>query len=250
MKKLLFIISITCSSIGLAQFGNLSTSIDANIGVNGITLPTRNNTIIQGSTSASEEFTPKNMIVAGAQLGGTGHLIQCDFFDVNLFGQYNLGWMFTDSYKSYDYGFNLKIGVPLAKLVFGKANSFRKTVGYYFNPTGAQTYTEKLSYSVYDSIRQTAIGARFDFNSAYIEIHYLTEKFLDLSKEDDSLVSAIGGRLIIGTDEWNLNAEVIYDHPSRGYRYVALSAVPSDITYHGIYGKLTFTKVIAWRKEW
>lgn len=250
MKRMLFITALFISELVMSQGGFLSTSIETEIGVGGVTIPTRRNYIHQRPSSKLEDFEQKQAVVANAQLGAFVHALQSDYFDFGFYGQFGLGWMFADSYKSYDYGYRFKLGIKKFKVVYGQGMSYRKTFGYLFTPTSATTYKENLSHSVYDSIAQTEYGIRLNFEKSYMELHYLRDEFQDLSSAEDSLIAASGIRFIFGNEKWNLNTEVIYRHPSRGYLYVSPGVIDPEIKMQGIYAKCAFSRVIEWRKFW
>lgn len=233
-----------------AQSFKLQTSIDAKIGVNSVLLPTRNNVFTQSSSGVlSQEFLEKDMIVGGVLIGGKVNLLESNYFRISYLGKFNLGWLGADSYKFWSHGMEASVGIKQVKLFVQDNSLLRRTVGYYFNATGAQSYTEKLSVSTYDSIAQFNIGLEFHFDKVQFRLWLINEAYNNL-EVPNSPKKATGYGFQIGQEKWNLSTELILEHPAYGVTFVNQSVISSSIESSSPYFQLAYTRILSWKHYW
>lgn len=249
MKSILIFILIIAGFVNAQSF-KLKSSIDAKIGVNAVMLPTRNNVFSQTNSGVlTQEFLEKDMFVGGIFLAGKLNVLKTDYLTASYLGRFNLGWLGTDSYKSWSHGVEASIGVKKIKVFVQDNSLLRRTVGYYFNATGAQAYTEKLSLSTYDSIGQFNLGLDFRFDKIHFRLWVMNETYMNMDVPN-SPGKSIGYGFQIGQEKWNLSAEFISAHPSYGVIFVDESVISSTIEMSSPYAQIAFTRILSWDHEW
>jgi hypothetical protein len=248
--KYLILFFLTITSFVNAQNFKLESSIDAKIGVNAVMLPTRNNVFSQTNSGVlTQEFLEKDMFVGGVFIAGKVNVFKTDYVTASYLGSFNLGWLGTDSYKYWRHGLEASIGVKKVKVFVQDNSLLRRTVGYYFNATGAQAYTEKLSVSTYDSISQVNFGLDFQFDKIRVRLWIMNESYQN-SDVPNSPERAVGYGLQIGQEKWNLSAEFIPNHPSYGATFVNENVISSTIESSSPYAQIAFTRILSWNHSW